>query len=296
MNREPPNQSMGFFGMYKEALEITFSGKKNFSQISRSPLILLAGCLLFSIQDYFRNRITSCIIYAVFNLLFAPGAILIVVYTVACTYTSRDTSFETVIGVFPKVKRRLFITFLWCYLLWAMYTGVVVGLFLWFFVSASAQGKGEVLKFGICLIPFVIGFIYMENVMNVAMVMSILENDVYGWKALRKSTKLISGKIYFSFAVLLPLHIAIAGLMFAFTLLLVHGFMSSVLWSFCVTIACSLLLMGLIHFTLVIQTIIYFVCKSYHNEDLSNFAQHLDNGYANLGGEQEDNQLQRPLV
>ncbi|KAI3897417.1 hypothetical protein MKX03_025435 [Papaver bracteatum] len=138
--------------------------------------------------------------------------------------------------------------------------------------------------------------------MSVAMVISILEIDVYGWKALGKSMKLIRGKICVSFVVFLPLHIAIAGLVFAFTSLLVQEIVSlmsymGIVRSFYVTIACSLLLMVLIHFTLVIQTIVYFVCKSYHNEDLSNFPEHLGDGYANLGGEQGDiNELHRPLV
>ncbi|KAI3873890.1 hypothetical protein MKW98_001539 [Papaver atlanticum] len=166
-------------------------------------------------------------------------------------------------------------------------------------MNAQGQGKDKlVLISGIfLLIPFVIGLSYIENVMSVAMVISILEIDVYGWKAQGKSMKLIRGKICVSFVVFLPLHIAIAGLVFAFTSLLVQEFVSlSIMRSFYVTIACSLLLMVLIHFTLVIQTIVYFVCKSYHNEDLSNFAENLGDGYANLGGEQGDNELHRPLV
>ncbi|RZC46977.1 hypothetical protein C5167_039951 [Papaver somniferum] len=295
---------MGFFGIYKEAFEITLSRKKIFLQISRSRLLPLTILFLSSIQLSYLTGYTLdiSVINAIFNLLWVLLATSTVVYTVACICTSRDITFKSAIGVFPKVGGRLFATFLWCFHIWAIYTGLVVGLFLWFFLSVNAQGQGKdklVLITGIfLLIPFVIGLIYMENIMSVAMVISILENDVYGWKALGKSIKLIRGKICVSFAVLLPLHIAIAGLVFAFTSLLVQGLMSlmSIVRSFYVTIACTLLLMVLIHFTLVIQTIVYFVCKSYHNEDLSNFAEHLGDGYANLGGEQGDNQLQRPLV
>ncbi|KAI3952406.1 hypothetical protein MKX01_005273 [Papaver californicum] len=302
MNGEPPNKSMGIFGIYKEAFKITSSGKRIFAQITLAILFPATLHLLSSIQlSYFigyTNKVSF--FYAIFNLIFALMSTSAVVYTVACIYTSTDTTYKRVIGVFRTVGARLFVTFLWCFLVWAIYTGVVVGLFLWFFLSVNAEGQGKnklVLIFGICLlIPFVIGSIYTVNVWGVAMVISVLENDNYGRLALGKSMKLIRGKICFSFAVFLPLYVAIAGLISALMLPLVHGFTSSIVRFLYVTLVCSLLLMVLIHYSLVIQTILYFVCKSHHNEDLSIVAKHLDDGYANLGGEQEDNQLQTDLV
>lgn len=310
MNREPANKSMGFFGMYKESFKVTFSRKKIFSQITLAILLPLTIILLSQIQvSYFiRNRnnaksrgIVSAIteiIYAILNLIFTLLSTSSVVYLVACIYTSRDVTFKGVIGVFAKVWGKLIVTFLWCLLIVVIYTGVAVGLFLWFFVSVNdeRQGGNKVLIFGICLfVPFFIGLIYMENVWSVAIVMSVLEN-VCGRKALGKSMKLIRGKIFASSAVFLTLHIASAGVIFAFSLLVVYGFLSSLVGKIFVGIACYLVLMVLIHFTLVIQTIVYFVCKSYHNEDVSNIAKHLDVGYANLGSQRDDIQMQRASV
>ncbi|KAI3976379.1 hypothetical protein MKX01_021895 [Papaver californicum] len=124
----------------------------------------------------------------------------------------------------------------------------------------------------------------MENVWSVAMVISVLENDNYGRKALGKSMKLIKGKVWASSAVFLTLHLALSGVIFAFSLLVVYGDILSIVRRIYVGIASSLLVMVLIHFSLVIQTIVYFVCKSYHDEDLWNVAKHLDVGYANLVG------------
>ncbi|KAI3897414.1 hypothetical protein MKX03_025432 [Papaver bracteatum] len=289
MNREPANKSMGFFGMYQEASKITFSRKKIFSQISLAILLPIATHLLSSIQSsYFigyRN------IYAIFNLFMILMSISTVVYTVACIYTSRDITYMGVIRVFPKVWGRLIVTFLWSLLIWALCAGVAIGLFLWFFLSFWY------LVFGICvLIPFVIGSIYMEIVWTVAMVISVLEDD-YGRKALGKSMKLIKGEVWGTNTdVLLVLHVASSGVILAFSLLVVYGDMLSLERKMYVAIACSLLLMVLIHFTLLIQTIFYFVCKSYHNEDLSNVAKHLDVGYANLGDEKGGIELRRPSV
>ncbi|KAI3849367.1 hypothetical protein MKW92_043645 [Papaver armeniacum] len=132
----------------------------------------------------------------------------------------------------------------------------------------------------------------MENVWSVAMVISVLD-DNYGRKALEKSMKLIKGKVWVSSTVFLTLHFAMSCVIIAFSLLVVYGDILSLEHKIYVGIACSVLLMLLIHFTLVSQTIVYFVCKSYHNEDVSNIAKHLDVGYANLVG---DIQLQRASV
>ncbi|KAI3897836.1 hypothetical protein MKW92_008506 [Papaver armeniacum] len=147
--------------------------------------------------------------------------------------------------------------------------------------------------FTVCLlIPFVIGLIYIELVWTVAMLLSVLENDSVT-KALGRSMKLIRGKICVTFAVFLTLHIAFAGVLYAFTVLVVHRFISSLVGRIFMGIACYLLVLVLVHFTLVIQPIVYFVCKSYHNEDLSNVAEHLDVRYANLDGERDDIPLER---
>ncbi|KAI3897413.1 hypothetical protein MKX03_025431 [Papaver bracteatum] len=307
MNTEPANKSMGFFGTYKEAFRITFSRKKIFSQITLSVLLPLSIILLSSIQvAYFIGYPINVnsrgiahwvfeLLYAIFTLFFTLLSKSSVVYIVACFYASSDITFKRVIGVFPKVWGRLIVTFLWCLLIWAIYTGVAIGLFLWFFLSINDEGQENIkaLIFGICLfIPFMIGSVYMENVWSVAMVISVLEDD-YGRKALGKSMKLIKGKVWVSSAVFLTLHFAMSGVILAFSLLVVYGDILSLERKLYVGIACSLLLMLLIHFTLVIQTIVYFVCKSYHKEDLSNVAKHLDVGYANLVG---DNELQRASV
>ncbi|RZC46974.1 hypothetical protein C5167_039955 [Papaver somniferum] len=290
-----------------EAFRITFSRKKIFSQVTLTAVLPLSIILLSSIQvSYFIGYPINVnsrgighwvfeLLYAIFTLFFTLLTTSMVVYIVACIYTSRDITFKRVIGVFPKVWGRLIVTFLWCLLVWVIYTGVAIGLFLWFFLSVNDGGQenDKVLIFGICLfIPFMIGSVYMENVWSVAMVISVLEDD-YGRKALGKSMKLIKGKVWVSSSVFLTLHFALSGVVFAFSLLVVYGDILSLERKIYVGIACSVLLMLLIHFTLVIQTIFYFVCKSYNDEDSSNVAKHLDVGYANLVS---DIQIQRASV
>ncbi|KAI3872473.1 hypothetical protein MKX03_020520 [Papaver bracteatum] len=108
----------------------------------------------------------------------------------------------------------------------------------------------------------------MLVVWNIATVVTVLEKD-YGRKALAKSMRLIAGKIWVSCAVFGWLEIAFAGIIFTFAYLVVDGNKMSVVGKVFVGIGCYLLMTVSIHLSLVVHTVVYFVCKSYHNEDIS---------------------------
>ncbi|KAI3931711.1 hypothetical protein MKW92_025147 [Papaver armeniacum] len=97
----------------------------------------------------------------------------------------------------------------------------------------------------IMIIFYAIGFVYISVIWHLASVVSLLEES-YGYKASLKSKALIKG-------------IGVTG-------------------KVCLGIICLLLLSILIHLSLVIQTVVYFVCKSYHHEniDKSCLGEHLE--------------------
>ncbi|XP_026395793.1 uncharacterized protein LOC113290400 [Papaver somniferum] len=135
--------------------------------------------------------------------------------------------------------------------------------------------------------PYLSVFVYTAIVWNMAMVISVLEKD-YGIKALVESMKLIYGKIWVSSAVFVVLEIIFAGTIIAFSLLVLNRNILNLVGNIFVGIACYLLLPVLFHFSLVLQAITYFVCKAYHNEDISNIAAHLDISYVTLGRRNEE--------
>ncbi|KAI3850325.1 hypothetical protein MKW92_036135 [Papaver armeniacum] len=114
-----------------------------------------------------------------------------------------------------------------------------------------------------------------------AMVISVLETD-HGKKALVKSSGLIMGKMRVSSAIVIALTISFTGVILAFSLVLDGKKTLNLVGKTFVGIVCYLLSAFLLHFYLVTQAVIYFVCKSYHDEDISNVAAHLDNPYVNL--------------
>ncbi|XP_026437829.1 uncharacterized protein LOC113336050 [Papaver somniferum] len=166
-------------------------------------------------------------------------------------------------------------------------TGVALGFALWYFLIIMNKNEWEGLK-QICLIliaclsiPFLTGLVYMTSVWNIATVIAILEED-YGKKALLKSMKLIRGKILVSCAVFVMLDITLVGIPSTYILIVVHGSLSSFIGTIFAGIVCYSLMTIVVHFSLVIRTVIYFVCKFYHNEDIWNITPFPDVCYVSL--------------
>lgn len=117
----------------------------------------------------------------------------------------------------------------------------------------------------------------MTLVWHLASVVSVLE-DARGVQAMNKSQALMKGKMLVAISIFLILGLASYGVQFAFQNLVVHGWSVGVVAKAGYAILCFLLLVKLFLFGLVIQTVLYFVCKSYHHEniDKSALSDHLE--------------------
>ncbi|KAI3958823.1 hypothetical protein MKX01_023499 [Papaver californicum] len=276
MNMERVDKSMGFFGIFKEAYKLTASRTNIFSKIFLVILLPLTFLVLsqYLISNYILNdtyqtndgETSRWVLYAVTNFLYLIHILCLylfssatISYVVACFYTSNDITFKKAVTVFSKIWGRLVVTFLWWFLVAFIYS--VVAFVLYFCIS----------------VPYCAGLLYMTLVWSTATVVSVLEKD-YGRKAMIKSMKLIWGKTLVWYAVCLVLAIAVAGIVYVFDVFVVLGNISSLTGKIFLGIGCYLLMIVLLHFSLIIQAIIYFVCKSYHNEDIANVAQHLECG------------------
>ncbi|KAI3926657.1 hypothetical protein MKW98_014304 [Papaver atlanticum] len=233
----------------------------------------------------------SKVIYVLFSVILSQFLTSAVVYTVACVYCSKDITFKEVMRAVPKLWKRLMITFLWLFLILFVYffiMSVIIMLMMILFVVVSGILSTQLSEKSISnmyvlliilVIPCIIGAIYISFVGYMANVVSILE-DIRGVKAMKKGKNLIKGKIWIVLVANIQLQICNTGTVFAFSSLVVHGESLAMVFRVSLGILCFVLLVIFIHFGLVIQTIIYFVCKSYHKEniDKSSLGDHLD-GY-----------------
>ncbi|XP_058099703.1 uncharacterized protein LOC131244056 [Magnolia sinica] len=311
MDRRPEElQFLGFFGIYKESYKIVLTWRKVFSKITLALVLPLSFIFLAHIQlseligtkidtsedaldntkpgspkqNEILHRIWSewtaylliKVAYFVFVIIFALLSTSAVVYTIACIYTAKDLTFKKVMSVVPKVWKRLMITFLWTVLILLGYSTLTVMVMI-FFIFLMGIGMATLMVLIIVFTLYFIGFAYIIVLWNLASVVSVLE-DVHGIAAMEKSNALIKGKAWTTTAIFLKSQIAVMSISILFQKLVVHGESLGLTARVGFGILFFMLLVKLILFSLVIQTVFYFVCKSYHNQsiDKSCLADHLE--------------------
>ncbi|KAM7518742.1 hypothetical protein LguiB_017704 [Lonicera macranthoides] len=311
MDREQEDmQFLGIIGVYTQAYKVIISCRKVFNQITLALILPLSfiflahlevSKLLFSriadteteldrtrvgtqryerLSDLASSEWTYLWLfraaYLTFLLVFSLLSTSAVVYTVACCYTARDVTFKKVMTVVPKVWKRLIVTFISTFLTFFAYH-LVFGLIIIMLILTVGWTKFLTVLLYILIAFYALGFVYMTIIWQLASVVTVLENS-YGFKAMVKSKELIKGNMVVAIAVFVKLNLFLFVIQLLFEKFVVHG-QSLGLWARgAFGVLCLLLLFKLILFGLVIQTIIYFVCKSYHHEniDKSNLSDHLE--------------------
>ncbi|XP_068648681.1 uncharacterized protein [Aristolochia californica] len=311
MDREPEElQFVGFFGICNEAYKIVLSCRRIFSQITLSLILPLSFIFLAHIQisdliftkiaineealettrmgspsqDKILDRLSSewtafllfKAAYLLCVLVFALLSTSAIVYTIACIYTAKDLTYSKVVSVVPKVWKRLMVTFLWNFIILLGYNTLAAIVIILTLLLAGTGPAGTLLLVFIG-IGYLVGLVYISVVWHLASVVSVLE-DVYGIQAMQKSKALIKGKLGISCSIFLLLNLGLMAVNLMFARFVVHGRSVGVLPRIALGIVFVFALSLLILIGLVMQTIIYFVCKSYHHEnvDKSCLADHLE--------------------
>ncbi|KAG6786087.1 hypothetical protein POTOM_007680 [Populus tomentosa] len=317
MEREQEEmQFLGVFGIYKEACKIIFSWRKIFSQITLAlilPLLLIslahievsnvlsgkiinnkaellgteAGTKRYNkLFDHISSEVAYfwlfevvCLILGLIFFLLSTAA---VVYTIASIYTGREVSFKKVMSVVPKVWKRLMVTFMSISVAFFAYGVVAILVSSLVLIIASFVFIGftslKVYSFGIVLLVlFFMGIVYMTIVWQLSYAVSVLE-EACGFKAMTKSRALIKGKMWTARIIFFELNSFSAVICMAFQNLVLHGVSMNTATRVLFGVICFSLFLGLILFGLVIQTVICFVCKSNHHENIekSALSDHLD--------------------
>lgn len=309
MNKEQEElQFIGFFGTFGESFNIISSCRRIFGQITLTIIFPLSFIFLAHIEishlifknilkdenaldrtqigspsysklsdilssewcAYFTFKIVYFVVFVILSLLSTSA----IVYTVACIYTTKDITFQKVMSVVPKVWKRLMITFIWNFVIIFIYNVAAVLFIVAWLVLTGSFTIGIIITLLLLLVYF-LGFIYISVVWHLACVVSVLE-DVYGMQAMLKSKELIKGKMGVAISVFIAYNLCFFGIEMLYEMYVVLT--DSILLRICFGSACLNLLVILMLFGLVIQTVIYFICKSYHHEniDKSLLSDHLE--------------------
>ncbi|KAJ6908291.1 hypothetical protein NC651_018660 [Populus alba x Populus x berolinensis] len=302
MDREQEElRFLGFFGIFKESFKIVLTWRKIFSQITLALILPLSFIFLAHMQisqliffnipgtpkhDKLSDNISAewtafwlfKFAYFTFLLILSLLSTSAVVYTIACIYTAKPITFKKIMSVVPKVWKRLMVTFIWSFAVVVLYNiiAAVVFLTLWTQVVFHVNAIGFRIAVLVALIIiYSVGMLYITIVWHLASVVSVLE-DVYGIKAMIKSKNLIKGQMGVTVAVFIVVGVCFVGIQLLYEFFVVLNKPLGVRIG--VGIACFFLLCKVMLFDLVIQTVLYFVCKSYHHENInkSSLSDHLE--------------------
>ncbi|KAK8580200.1 hypothetical protein V6N12_070484 [Hibiscus sabdariffa] len=288
-------QFLGVFGIFKESYKLISSCRKIFTNITLALILPLSFFYfvnaqvssLFSKNANYEKPFDLIshewlyfwlfnVAYFTLSLIFSLLSSAAIVYTIACVYIAQELSFKKVMSVVPKVWKRLMVTFLSIFVAMFFYL-VAAGLvfFIWAFSVGGTQtfGVGVLV---ILVILFIVGLLYLTTIWHLASTISVLE-EAYGFSVMVKSKNLIKGKLRLAIFIFVIISLLSGFNHIAFKMLVVEGNnigMVRVVYA----IICLLSLFITILFGLVVQTVIYFVCKSYHHEniDKSILSDHLE--------------------
>ncbi|XP_071694298.1 uncharacterized protein [Rutidosis leptorrhynchoides] len=284
---------VGFFGIIKQSFKSIFSSKKIFTQLTLTSILPLTVIFIvqFELAHHFFWRIENNslpydtndsrestalewlyyvifkIIYVILLTLFSVLATSTVVFTTASVYVDRDVVFPNVMKVVPRVWKKLVVTFGWIYLTAFVYdviTEVVIAIYVAIFGYSAI---GTLIMIGI-LIIFLIGFLYLCVVWQLASVVTVLE-DISGLNAMKKGKYLANGKKKVGMGITFVLCVFLSGLVLVYFLFVPYGhklFSWPMIARVMMAILCGVLLMFLFLMVIVTQTVLYLVCKSYHRE------------------------------
>ncbi|KAK1305468.1 hypothetical protein QJS10_CPB11g01619 [Acorus calamus] len=203
-----------------------------------------------------------------------------VVFSVASLYTSKPLSFSTSLSALPSILPRLFRTFLWVSLLMVLYNLIFAFSVVLVVIAIDADNSFLfAVSLFVSLSLFLIVHVYITALWHLASVISVLE-PVCGLAAMRKSRELLRGRTRMA-AALVFFYLSACGFVGGvfgavvvrggedygvFTRILVGGFLVGVL-----------VVVNLVGF--LVQSVFYYVCKSYHHQPIDKSAL-----YDHLGG------------
>ncbi|KAF7127880.1 hypothetical protein RHSIM_Rhsim11G0075700 [Rhododendron simsii] len=244
MDREQKDmQFLGLFGIYQESYKIIFNFRRIFSKISLAFILPLSLILLANI--------------AVSDSLSPEGAAFWLIEFVYLTF---------------------FLVFSVLFTSAVVYTGYDVPIMLWRVTIKRVYIAGLVFFLATMIFNVVVvGNVHMTVVWWLAGIVSVLE-DIKGIKAMTKSRNLIQGKMWIAIVILLKLEAAIFGILILFESQVVHTGSFGIAGRLAFGFLCLSMLLSVFLFALVIETMIYFMCKSYHHENINklSLSDHLD--------------------
>ncbi|KAI4371213.1 hypothetical protein MLD38_019476 [Melastoma candidum] len=213
-------------------------------------------------------------LYLIFLFSFSLLSTSSVVFSVASLYSSKPLSFSSSLSSLPSVLPRLFLTFLWVALLMLSYYLLFLSSLFLLLFSLDRGNPFLVLLSSSAVLFLLLGVhVYITAFWHLASVVSVLE-PVYGLAALRKSYHLLKGRVRMGWVLVFCYLFACGVINGVFGVVVVHG--DEYGYGVLARILAGGFLVGvlvIVNLTgLLVQSVFYYVCKSYHHQSIDKLA------------------------
>ncbi|XP_058113158.1 uncharacterized protein LOC131256125 [Magnolia sinica] len=281
------SKMLDLIGILKESLKIPLKNLKLMVSVMLLLLIpfsllalnhdLVAGPFLIEIEDqesdsgwnFSTSRVQKDIrilvglesVYFIAFCVLIPFTMTATMYASATTYTGKHLSLMDVCLKIIEIWKRPMITWLYVLLITAVYAFIVVMVFVAF--ALITNGGTLIAMIGLVSLPAMIFFVYLAAVWMLGLVISVVEEDCYGMKAIKKAVYLIKGRKLQGFGLMMVLALLIAPISVLFSLNTIEDDIEPVVRlaiGAIETVLASILKL----FAFVVYTVFYYECKNSH--------------------------------
>ncbi|CAA6658133.1 unnamed protein product [Spirodela intermedia] len=214
-------------------------------------------------------------IYLLFLFTFSLLATAAVVFTVASIYAAKAVSFSSTMSAIRPIFSRLFRTFLWVSLIMLVYnSGFILAIAVVIILSGGVSAipsPRQIFLFTVIFLIFLAVHVFIAAHWHLASVITVLE-PVCGLDAMKKSRELMRGRIRMALWFVLG-YLGACGLISgAFGRIPASPMVRVLVGGALVAVLVVVNLVGLL-----VQSVFYYVCKSYHHQpiDKSALCEHL---------------------
>ncbi|XP_074557803.1 uncharacterized protein LOC141813722 [Curcuma longa] len=215
-------------------------------------------------------------LYLLFLFTFSLLSTAAVVFTVASLYAAKSVSFASSLSAVRPIFPRLFRTFLWVALLMLLYNLALLLALLPLLLAPSSPLV--VILIALVLLGFLAAHVYISALWHLASVVSVLE-PLCGLAAMTKSRDLLRGRVRMA-AILVVAYLTACGLVgIIFRAVVVKGpreegslGVTSVVTKVLIGGALVAVLVVVNLVGLLVQSVFYYVCKSYHHQQIDKSA------------------------
>ncbi|XP_026444578.1 uncharacterized protein LOC113344911 [Papaver somniferum] len=215
-------------------------------------------------------------VYLVFFLTFYLLSTSAMIFTMASHYVSKPVSCVSTLFAIPRISKHLFITFLDALPL--MIGAYIANFALLYLINAIPK---DVVAFIFAIIYGLFVTVvnaYIMAIWNLANVISFLEPNVHAVSALKMSKLLLRRKTVI--AILFAAHYLLAVSVIQFTegLAMVMDYDNYIVVRILLIVCCVIIMTGINFVWLTGQSVLYYVCRRYHNDviDIKALYDHLD--------------------